>query len=69
MTWSDLRASLAKLYWNLRRKQLEFHYRNQSDTECCCGGTVGCNMGTCNATCRSMKEYVITSQIEREKNK
>ncbi len=46
-------------------KLLEFKYRNQEATECCCGRTVGDCGNNYGNGCRSMKEYVITSEVNR----
>ena len=50
----------------LLTKWLRFRYRNQDDMVCCCGDDMrlGARYG-CIASCRSMKEYVITSEVDR----
>lgn len=48
-------------------KWLRFKYRNQDDSTCCCGGTINeDSIGiSCNATCKSMKEWVIEEEVRR----
>ena len=47
-------------------KWLEFRYRNQSENVCCCGGDLRfCKPSSCEATGRSLKEYVISSEVKR----
>lgn len=50
----------------LRRRWLEFKYRHQDDSVCCCGSNMGEGGSICHhGGCRSMKEYVIDRELER----
>ena len=44
----------------IKRKLMEFEYRNQDENVCCCGCTVGTGGDICyHGGCRSMKEYAM----------
>jgi hypothetical protein len=63
-----------KLKWKLLKRAvlkrwLEFQYRNQDGSVCCCGDDMDlAHPGlSCPGYCRSLKDYVIDKELERRK--
>lgn len=57
-----MRRLLSLLY----RSYLNFKYRSCDPGVCCCGSDLGTGGSICyHGGCRSMKEYVITADVER----
>lgn len=50
----------------LHKLYLRFKYRKYDDTICCCGASIGSGGDICyHGGCRSLKEYIITKEIEK----
>jgi len=53
----------------VRRRRLEWKYRNEDPDVCCCGCMMGQGGSICHhGGCRSMKEYCITSEMGESPN-
>lgn len=69
----DLKTKLKNLKRLVLKRWLEFKYRHQDPDVCCCGNDMyrGYDPGVvpihCQASCRSLKDYVIEKELERRK--
>lgn len=53
----------------IRRRRVEWKYRNEDPDVCCCGCMMGQGGSICHhGGCRSMKEYCITSEMGESQN-
>jgi len=51
----------------IKRLYLKWKYRTFDSNVCCCGGDVSDGGYSCTAPCRSLKEYTITSELDKPK--